>query len=130
MNLVDSSGWLEYFTDGKNSKLFAPAIEDNDNLIVSSINLYEVYKKVMTQRSENDAKDAAGLMMQAKIIEVNASIAVKAARLSCKMNIPMADSIIYITAQVSNAIVWTQDYDFKDLEGVKFFKKESGKNKK
>lgn len=123
MNLVDSSGWLEYFTDGKNAKFFARAIEENSKLIVSSINLYEVYKKVMSERNENAAKEAAGIMMQGKVIEVTSSIAIRAARLSCELKIPMADSLIYVTAQNNNALVWTQDYDFKDLDGVKFIKK-------
>ncbi|MEO8448082.1 MAG: type II toxin-antitoxin system VapC family toxin [bacterium] len=123
MNLVDSSGWLEYFTDGKNAKVFAPAIEENSQLIVSSVNLYEVYKKVMSEKNENAAKEAVGMMMQGKVIDINPSIAIRAARLSCELKIPMADSLIYTTAQLNNAIVWTQDYDFKDLKGVKFFKK-------
>ena len=61
--------------------------------------------------------------MQGKVIEVNSSIAIRAARLSCELKIPMADSLIYVTAQNNNALVWTQDYDFKDLDGVKFIKK-------
>jgi predicted nucleic acid-binding protein len=123
MNLVGSSGWLEYFTDGKNAKFFAPSIEENSKLIVSSINLYEVYKRVMSERNENAAKEAAGIMMQGRVIEVTSSIAIRAARLSCESKIPMADSLIYVTAQNNNALVWTQDYDFKDLDGVKFTKK-------
>lgn len=123
MNLVDSSGWLEYFADGKNAKYFAPAIEKSSELIVSALNVYEVYKKVMGERNENAAKEAVGLMMQGIIIGVDSSIAIRAARLSCELKIPMADSLIYVTAQINNAIVWTQDYDFKDLDGVKFIKK-------
>lgn len=123
MNLVDSSGWLEYFSDGKNAKLFAPAIENNSELIVSAVNLYEVYKKIMTLKNENSAKEAIGTMMQAKVEEVSSSIALSAARLSLEFKIPMADSLIYATAQINNAIVWTQDYDFKDLKDVKFIKK-------
>ncbi|HMS34633.1 MAG TPA: type II toxin-antitoxin system VapC family toxin [Ignavibacteria bacterium] len=123
MNLVDSSGWLEYFADGKNAKYFAPAVEESSKLIVSTVNLYEVYKKVMSERNENSAKEAVGMMMQGIIIEVDSSIAIRAARLSCELKIPMSDSLIYVTAQLNNAIVWTQDYDFKDLDGVKFIKK-------
>lgn len=77
----------------------------------------------MSERNENAAKEAAGIMMQGKVIEVTSSIAVRAARLSCELKIPMADSLIYVTAQNNNALVWTQDYDFKDLDGVKFIKK-------
>ena len=77
----------------------------------------------MSERNENAAKEAAGIMMQGKVIEVTSSIAVRAARLSCELKIPMADSLIYVTAQNNNALVWTQDYDLKDLDGVKFIKK-------
>lgn len=123
MNLVDSSGWLEYFTDSRNAKFFAQAIEDKENLIISVINLYEVYKKVMSGKNENSAKEAYSVMAQATVIDVDTSIALRASKLSCELKIPMADSLIYITAQINNATVWTQDYDFKDLPGVKFFKK-------
>lgn len=123
MNLVDSSGWLEYLADGKNAKLFAPAIEKTDELIISTINLYEIYKKILSEKDENFAIQVVGLMQQAKVIDVNNTIAIQAARLSFKQKIPMADSLIYITAQQNDAIVWTQDIDFKDLDGVKYFKK-------
>lgn len=123
MNLVDSSGWLEYLADGKNAKLFAPAIEKTNELIVSSINIYELYKKILFERDENTAIQVVGLMQQAKVIEVNSSIAIQAAKLSFEQKIPMADSLIYITARQYNAIVWTQDADFKNLDGVKFFNK-------
>jgi toxin FitB len=123
MNLVDSSGWLEYLTDGKNAKYFAPAIERTDELIVSTINIYEIYKKVLSEKDEDAAIQVAGLMQQAKVIEVNSAIAIQAAKLSSIQKIPMADSMIYITARQNNAVVWTQDVDFKDLDGVKYFKK-------
>ena len=123
MNLVDSSGWLEYFTDSKNAKYFAPIIENTKKLIVSTINLYEVYKKILKGRNENAALEAAGLMQQCKIIDVSKSIAIQAAKTSFELEIPMADSIIYITARQNDAVVWTQDYDFKNLDGVKFFMK-------
>ena len=123
MNLVDSSGWLEYLTDGKNAKLFVPVIERTDELIVSTINIYEIYKKVLSEKDEDTAIQVAGLMQQAKVIEVNSAIAIQAAKLSFIQKIPMADSLIYITAKQNNAIVWTQDADFKDLDGVKYFKK-------
>ena len=123
MNLVDSSGWLEYFTDGKNAKFFAPIIEDTKKLMVSTINLYEIFKKILKEKDENSALQAIGLMQQAKVVEVNTSIAISAAKISFDKNIPMADSLIYTTARLFNATVWTQDFDFKDLDGVKFIKK-------
>lgn len=123
MNLVDSSGWLEYFADGKNAKFFSEPINNIENLIVSVINLYEVYKKVSKERGERLAKDLTAVMMQARVVNIDQQISIEAARLSSAENIPMADSLIYITARTENAVLWTQDYDLKNLEGVKFVKK-------
>ena len=122
MNLVDSSGWLEYFADGKNAKFFVQVIENTEELIVSTINLYEVYKKILLERNENSALQAVALMQQAKVVNITSSIAIMAAKLSCELKIPMADSLIYSTARIHDAVVWTQDVDFKDLEEVKYFK--------
>src|SRR4030042_3217739 len=123
MNLVDSSGWLEYFTDGKNAEFFAPVIENTDELIVSVINLYEIYKKIASEKDDDSAIQAIALRQQPKVIDVTNSISILAARLSIKLGMPMADSIIYATARMYNAIVWTQDSDFKNLEGVRYFRK-------
>ena len=124
MNLVDSSGWLEYFADGKNAKFFVQVIENTEELIVSTINLYEVYKKILLEKDENSALQAIALMQQAKVIDITISISVMAAKLSYELKIPMADSSIYSTARIHDAMVWTQDADFKDLEKVKYFKKD------
>ena len=123
MNLVDSSGWLEYFTDGKNAEHFAPVLSEIERLIVSTVNIYEVYKKVISEMDEDNALQAVAMMQQAKVIEITSSIAVQAAKISYLYKLPMADCLIYITAREHNAIVWTQDSDFKDLEGVQYFKK-------
>jgi len=123
MNLIDSSAWLEYFTDGNNAGFFAPVIENIDEVIISVINLYEVYKKVLLEKDENEAIQAIALMQQAKVIDIINSISILAAKLSIKFKMPMADSIIYATARMYDAIVWTQDSHFKDLEYVKYFKK-------
>ena len=120
MNLVDSSGWLEYFADGKNAKFYIQAIENTEELIVSTINLYEVYKKVLIERDENSALHAVALMQQVKVVSITSSIAVMAAKLSCELKVPMADSLIYATARMYDAVVWTQDSDFKGLEKVNF----------
>ena len=123
MNLVDSSGWLEYLADSKNAKLFAPAIEKTNELLISTINLYEVFKKILVEKDESTAIQVISLMQQAKVMEINSSIAIQAAKFSYEKKIPMVDSIIYITAKQNNGIVWTQDADFKDLANVKYFKK-------
>lgn len=123
MNLVDSSAWLEYFADSENAQHFSSAIENSENLLVSVINIYEVYKKITHERNENLALQAVALMQQAQIIPATSEIALLAAKASIQYKIPMADSIIFATAQLHNATVWTQDADFENLPNVKYFKK-------
>ena len=123
MNIVDSSGWLAYLIDEKNAKFFAPAIHDTENLLVSSINIYEVFKKIAMKVDEKIAISSIALMKQARVIDVTEEIAFNAAKLSIEKSIPMADSIIYTTGILNNAIIWTQDYDFMNLPNVKFIKK-------
>ena len=124
MNLVDSSGWLEYFADSKNAGFFAPAILDSKNLIVPSICIFEVFKRILHQKDENYALEAVTAMQQAAVIELNLPLAIHAAKISRDLKLPMADSIILATARAYEAIIWTQDADFKDLNGVKFIKEE------
>ena len=108
MNLVDSSGWLEYFAGSRNAQIFAPAIENTEELIVSTINIYEIFKKILTERDETSALEAVGVMQQAKVIDVNLSISIQAAILSRQYKLPMADSLIYTTAIQNDAMLWTQ----------------------
>ena len=123
MNLVDSSGWLEYFADGPNAEFFAAAIEDIENLIVSTINIYEVYKRILQQRGEDAALQGVALMHQAGVVEVTSPIAMDAVKLSTELKLPIADSLILATARTFGATLWTQDIDFKGFPDVKFTKK-------
>lgn len=123
MNVVDSSGWLEYFAEGENADFFAPAIEDLENLIVSTINIYEVFKKILLMRGENAAFQAISILQQATIIDVDVSLSLLAAKLSFEYKLPMADSIILATARLNNATLWTQDSDFKDISEVNFIER-------
>ena len=123
LNLVDSSAWLEYFADGPNAKYFAKPIEETSALIVPTISLYEVFKRVLIQSGENNALQAVALMQQGRVIELSVPISLTAAKLSADIQLPMADSIILITARVHEATLWTQDSDFAELEGVKYFVK-------
>lgn len=123
MNIVDSSGWLEYFADTKRAKYFAEAIEATDDLIIPAIIFYEVFKKILLERDEAVALQAVAHMRLGKTVELNLELALSAARLSKQHRLPMADSIIFATAQQTNAIVWTQDADFADLPGVNYFRK-------
>jgi predicted nucleic acid-binding protein len=120
MNLVDSCGWLEYFADGPNTKFFAAPLEDISNLIVPTICILEVFKRILQQRGEDAALQAVAIMQQGHIVELSTAIALAAAKSSFKFDLPLADGVILATAQMYNAIIWTQDADFKDLEGVKY----------
>ena len=123
MNIVDSSAWLEYFADSVNANNFKKAIEDVNNLLVPSISMYEVYKCVYKQRGMDTATTAIGVMNQAQVVDLSTTISLTAATYSLNYKLPMADSIIYATAQLHDATVWTQDADFKNLPNVKYFKK-------
>jgi predicted nucleic acid-binding protein len=120
MNLVDSSAWLEYFADGPNADFFAGALEDTGNLIVPTICLLEVFKRVLQQRGETDALAVIPQMQQGRVIELDAELAVSAARLSFDLKLPLADSVILATARAHHAILWTQDADFKGFPDVKY----------
>lgn len=121
MNLIDSSGWLEYFANGKNVDFFAPGIENTSTLIVSTINIYEVFKKVLAQRGEDSALKAVAVMTKAQVVDV--SISLMASKYSYELKLPMADSLILATAKTRNALLWTQDIDFSNIQGVKYIKK-------
>ena len=123
MNIVDSSGWLEYFAEGSNADFFAPAIEDTKNLLVPVICIYEVFKKLLVQSGVNEAQVHVSDMKQGKIIEIDESLALSAAKLSADLKLPMADSLILATTRANNAVLWTQDEHFKDLGGVKYIEK-------
>ncbi len=123
MNLVDSSCWLEYFADGKNADYFAPAIEDTEHLVVSTINVYEVFKRILSQRDEHSALQAVAIMEQGHVVDLTSEIALSAAQISIEHKIPIADSIIYATSQTIKATLWTQDVDFEGLEGVEYIQK-------
>jgi toxin FitB len=123
MNLVDSCGWLEYFANGANADFFAPAIEDIPELIVPSLCLFEVFKRILQQRNESDALRAIGLMRQGRCIALDDSLALSAARLSADLKLAMADSVILSTAQQHGATLWTQDAHFAGLAGIRYIAK-------
>ena len=123
MNLVDSSGWLEFFADGPNAEFFATPLKNVDELVVPTISIYEVFKSVLRQRDESAGLQAIALMKQGLVVDLTINIAMMAAKLSLEHNVPMADSIILSSGRLYQATVWTQDADFKGLEGVEYIKK-------
>ncbi|PJH74741.1 MAG: VapC toxin family PIN domain ribonuclease [Anaerolineae bacterium CG_4_9_14_0_8_um_filter_58_9] len=125
MNVVDSSGWVEYFTKGTNAKSFISPIQDVENLLVPAICFYEVFKRLHLDMGEENALQAAGIMSYGREVELNRKIAIDAAQISIEMKLAMADSIILATARAHDATLWTQDVHFKDIEGVRYIEKKS-----
>lgn len=124
MNIVDSSGWLEYFADGANADEFASVLQVPEKLLVPAITIYEVFKVVCRERGEHQALQATALMQQGTTVsELTASIAMQAAKTSLERKLPMADSIILTTGMLNNAVIWTQDEHFSGLPGVNYFPK-------
>ena len=124
MILIDSSGWLEYFGDGLNADIFAEALfKSKGDIIVPTIVLYEIFKKVLSNVGEEQALQIIGQLKRYRVIPLSEDISLMAAKISHEYKLPMADSIIYAAAKVHNAEVWTQDEDFKDLKSVKYIKK-------
>ena len=123
MNIIDSSGWLEYFSDGPNAIHYLPPLNDTSSLIVPVITIYEVFKVVLREYNENKALQTVAAMQKGKLIDLTADIAMNASKLSLQYNLPMADSIILATARTYKCIIWTQDSDFFNIDGVNYFPK-------
>jgi predicted nucleic acid-binding protein len=125
VNVVDSSGWLEYFADGPNASFFGPAIEHVEELLVPAITLLEVFKRVYQQRGESAALQAVAQMQQGRVVDLDAAMALTAARLGVDHRLPLADSVVYAAARHHDAELWTQDADFEGKPHVKYRAKRS-----
>lgn len=123
MNVVDTSGWVEYLTDSANANFFAQPISEAENLVTPTICLYEVFKRVLLEFGEERALDAVGLMTQGELVKLDQATAIEAARISVDLKLAMADSIILATAQAYEAILWTQDAHFLGFENVRYIEK-------
>ena len=123
MNIVDSSGWLAYFADEPNAKHFLAPLSDSASLVVPTVTIYEVFKVILRESSENEALQAVVAMQRGTVVDLSAPLAIAVSKLSLEHNLPMADSIILATAQEFKATIWTQDLDFKSLSNVKYFPK-------
>ena len=123
MNVVDSSGWLEYFADGPNADFFEDSIRDSERLIVPSLSIFEVFKRIAQQRGEGDALQAIAVMQQGQVVDLDVPLALDSARLSIEGTLPMADSIMLATARAHSAKLWTQDADLEGLDDVEYVKK-------
>jgi len=123
VNVIDSSAWLEYLSDGPNAKAFSAAIEATTKLVVPVVTIYEVYKKVKLEVGEDKAIEAVAVMSRGKVVDIDVSVALEAADTSLAEKLAMADSLILATARLHQATLWTQDAHFDGLAGVKYIKK-------
>ncbi len=123
MDIVDSSGWLAYFADEPNAEHFLAPLSDSALLVVPTVTIYEVFKVILRESSENEALQATVAMQKGTVVDLNTSLAIAASKLSLEHNLPMADSIILATAQEFKALLWTQDSDFENISDVKYFPK-------
>jgi predicted nucleic acid-binding protein len=123
VNVVDSSAWLEYFGDGPSAPEFTQAVETPGELIVPTLTIFEVFKRTSQLKDEATALEAIGLMLQGRVVDLSATLALEAARISLDEHLSLADSIILATARSEGAILWTQDAHFAGLEGVEFREK-------
>ncbi len=123
MNIVDSSGWLEYFAEGRNADFFAPAVEKTEQLLVPVICIYEVFKRILQQQGLGAAETRIADLYKGTVIDLTAPLSISAAVLSAELKLPMADSIILAIARAHDAMLWTQDEHFKGMEGVKYISK-------
>ena len=124
MNVVDSSAWLEYFGDGPNAAIFAEAIESPSEMAVPTLTLFEVFKRTCQLTDETTALEAIAVMLQGRVVELSATLAIDAARLSLDTGLAMPDAIILATARAEDAVLWTQDSHFEGLKNVEFHKKQ------
>lgn len=120
MNVVDSSGWIEFFVDGPNAAFFADPLRNVDSLIVPTVSLLEVYRYVLRQRGREQALQVVAAMHEGRVVDLDESLAIEAAELGATNDLPLADSIIYATTAAHEATLWTQDAHFEGLEGVEY----------
>jgi predicted nucleic acid-binding protein len=125
LKVIDSSGWLEFFTDGPLAERYAFLLNDLSQIITPMIVLYEVYKKIRRERGEEAALVAAAQLQKTQLIPVTDTIALRAADLSLEHHLAMADAIIYATATLHETLLITSDDDFELIPGVLFLEKPS-----
>lgn len=125
-NVVDSSGWIEYFTGGPNASFFEGAIQDTVALVVPAISLYEVFRRLLREpEGESLGLEAVAAMQRGKVAELDADFILDAAWLAHEMKLPLADSVILATARRHGATLWTQDSDFEGIAGVRYVEKQT-----
>ena len=120
MRVVDSSGWLEFLTDGPLAARYASYLEELDDVLTPTVVVFEVYKWIKRERSEEEALIAAAQIEKTRIVPLTTTVALTAADLGLEHRLAMADSIVYSTALLHQAELVTSDRDFASLPGVEY----------
>ena len=123
MNLVDSSGWIEYLQDTPRADLFAEAIEDRYDLLVPTIALFEVHKVLSRNLPANLVAQCLDVMRLGRVLDLTDKRAIAASEVASRHRLAMADAAMYSLAQEFEATFWTQDVDYQGLGGVRYFPK-------
>jgi toxin FitB len=126
MNVVDSSGWIEFFTAGTNGLVFKAVIEQRDKLLVPTINIFEVHKVLSRKLPAGAVLSCLDVMRQGRVLDLTDKRAVAAADIAIKHKLAMADAVIYSMAREFDGTLWTQDVDYNGLAGVRYFEKPQG----
>lgn len=120
MNVVDSSGWIEYLSGGHNADFFREPIESTEAPLVPSLSLFEVYRHMLRHIGREDALSVVAAMRAGIVVDLDDGLALEAAELSVATRLAMADSILLATARAHGAELWTQDADFEGMDGVRY----------
>ena len=120
MILIDSSGWIDIFTEGPRCERYLEWAESDEEIIVPTVVVYEVYKIIRRQRPESEADIAAGRLREYRVIPLDDAIALEAADYNLRLGLGMADAIVYATARRFSATLVTGDSDFADIAGVEY----------
>ena len=123
MNVVDSSGWIEFFQAGANGPLFKPVIEQREQLLVPTIALFEVHKVLSRKLPAELVERCLDVMRLGRVLDLTDKRAVAASKIASQHRLAMADAAMYSIAQEHSATFWTQDVDYEGLPGVRFFAK-------
>ena len=123
MNVVDSSGWIEFFLAGTNGPKFKPVIEQRNTLLVPVIALFEVHKVLSRKVPPEAVTQCLDVMRLGRVLDITDRRAVAAANVAAKHRLAMADALMYSLALELGATFWTQDVDYQGLPGVNYFPK-------
>ena len=125
MNVVDSSGWVEYFQDSPRADLFAMAIEQRDRLLVPTIALFEVHKVLSRSLAADLVDRCLDVMRLGRVLDLTDARAIAASKVSRQHRLALADAAMYSMALEHGATFWTQDIDYNGLSSVRYFAKPS-----